>query len=145
MVGCTVTSIMDPNLSHRLILQHPPMVTAPITNRDNLTRKWWKISLISTGKTPGGLYRERRCHAIISHILSQWGWLFLSTTPSGITHPGGDITLQIIVWNISWGTLHPLILVYQNPPIFFATIFIYELVIFRWIHLGPTCTIEKLS
>ena len=133
---------MDPNLSHRLILQHPPMVTAPITNRDNLNRKWWKIFLISTGKTPGDLYRERRCHAIISHILAQWGCLFSSHSPQW--HRLSCRLYYFIEKFLkrSLGTFASSLTGLSDISIFFAIIFTYELVIFGGIHTGPTCAIK---
>ena len=89
--------MLDPNLPHRLIFQHYPMVTVPINNRANLDSRWWKISLIPTGKTPGDLYRGESDMLSFLILWPSGGPCFLVTIPGGVDHPGGDINLQRIV------------------------------------------------
>ena len=88
---------MDPNLPHGLIFQHDPMVTVPINNRANLDSRWWKISLIPTGKIPGYLYRGESDMPSFLILWHSGGPFFLVTILVVLAHPGGDINLQRIV------------------------------------------------
>ena len=89
--------MLDSNLPHRLIFQHYAMVTVPITNRDNLDSRWWKISLIPTGKTSGDLYRGESDMLSFLILWPSGGTCFLVTILGGVAHPGGDINLQRII------------------------------------------------